>query len=193
MVVEPRQETATSEQSSYLSYLPAIYSQDGFIGRFLMIFERVLGPIESVVDNISYYFDPNCTPGELLPWLASWVNLVLDETWPEERRRQLVGSAVQLFQARGTRQGLREYCRLYTGVEPKITEDFGGIPLDGHALLGWNTLLGAGAQHTFTVTLVVPDQNEVNLEHLKAIIETEKPAHAGYTLRIESEHSRDED
>ncbi len=157
------------------------------MGRFLMIFESILGPIEGVLDNISHYFDAGTAPRELLPWLASWVNLALDETWPLERRRELVGSAVELFRDRGTRRGLREYLRVYSGVEPRITEDYGGISLAGQARLGLNTVLGAGRPHTFNVTLEFPDTigaDSVNVEQLKAIIEAEKPAHSGYTLEI---------
>ncbi len=184
MVLTTDRVAAISSRSSYLEYLPAIYSQGDFMGRFLMIFESILGPIEGVLDNISHYFDAGTAPRELLPWLASWVNLALDETWPLERRRELVGSAVELFRDRGTRRGLREYLRVYSGVEPRITEDYGGISLAGQARLGLNTVLGAGRPHTFRVTLELDDRDSVNVEQLKAIIEAEKPAHSGYTLEI---------
>ena len=184
MVVTTDRAAALSSRSSYLQYLPAIYSQGDFMGRFLMIFESILGPVEGVMDNISNYFDAGTAPKELLPWLASWVNLALDETWPLERRRELVGSAVELFRDRGTRRGLREYLRVYSGVEPRITEDYGGISLAGQARLGLNTVLGAGRPHTFNVTLELDDPDSVNVAQLKAIIEAEKPAHSGYTLEI---------
>ena len=191
MVLTTDRVAALSSKSSYLEYLPAIYSQGDFMGRFLMIFETVLGPIEGVLDNISHYFDAGTAPTELLPWLASWVNLALDETWPLERRRELVGSAVELFRDRRTRRGMREYLRVYSGVEPKITEDYGGISLAGQARLGLNTVLGAGRPHTFTVTLELEDLDSVNVEQLKAIIEAEKPAHSGYTLEILSKNGTD--
>ncbi len=184
MVLITDRVAAISSRSSYLEYLPAIYSQGNFMGRFLMIFESILGPIEGVLDNISHYFDAGTAPRELLPWLASWVNLALDETWPLERRRELVGSAVELFRDRGTRRGMRNYLRVYSGVEPRITEDYGGISLAGQARLGLNTILGAGRPHTFKVTLELDDADSVNVEQLKAIIEAEKPAHSGYTLEI---------
>ena len=112
------------------------------------------------------------------------MNLVLDESWPIERRRLLVHSAVQLFRWRGTRRGLREYLRVYSGVEPEIVEGYGGIPLGQNTRLGWNTVLGSSMHHTFTVTLEVEDPTSVNTGHVKAIIEAEKPAHTGYRLRI---------
>ncbi len=184
MVAARSETSALSRRSTYLKYLPAIYSESDFMGRFLMIFEGIQGPIEGMVQNIAYYFDPNTTPEELLPWLASWVNVALDDSWPIERRRRLVKSAVELFQRRGTRRGMAEYLRVYAGVEPQIVEESGGIPLSGNARLGWNTVLGSGTHHTFTVTLELDDPESLNVGHLKAIIEAEKPAHAGYKLRI---------
>ncbi|MCI0779764.1 MAG: hypothetical protein J4N89_07160 [Chloroflexi bacterium] len=188
MVVATREEAAArtplATRSTYLKFLPAIYSESDFLGRFLMIFESIMGPLEGVVDNLKYYFDPGTTPSELLPWLASWVDLVLDESWPLERRRGLVKSAVELYQWRGTRHGLSEYLRVYTGTEPRITEDFGGIPLTGETRLGWDTVLGGGNQYTFTVTLELDDPDSVSESQVRAIIEAEKPAHTSYTLQL---------
>ena len=188
MVVATREEAAArtplATRSTYLKFLPAIYSESDFLGRFLMIFESIMGPLEGVVDNLKYYFDPGTTASELLPWLASWVDLVLDESWPLERRRGLVKSAVELYQWRGTRHGLSEYLRVYTGTEPRITEDFGGIPLTGETRLGWDTVLGGGNQYTFTVTLELDDPDSVSESQVRAIIEAEKPAHTSYTLQL---------
>ena len=193
MVVAIEEETAVEDaakmlplarKSNYLKYLPAIYSESDFLGGFLMIFESIMGPLEGVVDNLKYYFDPGMTPRDMLPWLASWVDLALDESWPLERRRGLVKSAVELYQWRGTRRGLTEYLRVYTGAEPRITEDFGGIPLTGEARLGWDTVLGGGNPYTFTVTLELDDPDSVNEAQIRAIIEAEKPAYASYDLQL---------
>ena len=184
MVTDLRDEQVASSQSSYLKYLPALYSESDFMGRFLLIFESILGPLENMIDNMAYYFDPSLCPEELLPWLASWMGLEIDETWPVERRRELVKSADLLFRWRGTRRGLREFLRLYTGVEPTITEDFGGIALDGAYELGHNTVLGGGNKHVFTVTFEVDDPESINTGRVRQIIETEKPAHTGYILRV---------
>ena len=189
MVVAISERAALTQRSSYLKYLPAIYADSDFMGRFLMIFESVLEPIQNVVDNVSYHFDPALTPQDFLPWLASWVDVVLDESWPIERRRALVASAVELYQWRGTRRGMREYLRVYTGVEPKITEEFGGFPLNENSRLGLNTTLGSGQHNVFTVTLELDDPDSLNVQHIKTIIEAEKPAHAAYRLEIKQKDS----
>ena len=193
MVVAQREELAISSQSSYLKYLPALYSESEFIGRFLLIFESVLGPLEEMIDNLAYYLDPGICPEEMLPWLASWMRLGLDESWPVERRRELVKSAAWLFQWRGTRRGLREFLRLYTGVEPVIAEDFGGITLGDESELGRNTVLGGGNHYVFTVTFEVEDPEMIKVDRVRTIIETEKPAHAGYVLQVLRKQPPDED
>ena len=192
-LVEDESKTALdSEPSKYLRYLPALFSEDEFMGRFLKIFEGILAPIEQVIDHIDLYFDPKTVPEGLLHWLASWLDLVLDESWPVEKRRQLIGSAVGLYRLRGTRLGLSEYLRIYTGVQPVITEHYGGMRLGERTRLGWNTMLGDGQDHCFTVTLELADPSAVDLQRVISIVEAEKPAHAAYQLNIVSGGNADE-
>ena len=172
-------------QSSYLEYLPAPFRDDEFMGQFLLIFESILKPIENTIDNRALYFDPLMTPEPLLPWLASWVDLAFDPTWPEERRRELVKSAAELYRWRGTKRGLAEYLRIYTGSVPEISEYIPGMHLDHETKLGINTQLGSsGTGHHFTVTLDLNGNGEINISTVKAIIDTQKPAHTVYTLQI---------
>jgi len=154
------------------------------MGRFLMIFENILTPIERVADHIEFYLDPRLMPEDFLPWIASWLDLVLDENWPLEKRRRLIRSAVELYRWRGTRRGMKEYLEVYTGVEPEITEHLGGIRLDKQSRLGENTVLGEGQDHCFSVTLELEDPGDIDVESVKAIIEAEKPAHTAYILHI---------
>lgn len=162
-----------TDRSSYLKYLPALYSTDDFMGRFLLIFESILGPIERTVDNLYYYFDAQITPPEVLPWLASWLGLVLDERWPEARRRELIRAAVELYQWRGTRRGLTEFLRLYTGLTPEIIETGVGRPT-----------VTEDEAFRFVVRLRGPGAAGLDRAVIEAIIDAEKPAHVGYTLEI---------
>lgn len=159
--------------SSYLAYLPAIYGDDPFVGRFLRVFETVLEPIERMVGTLDHYFDPSVAPADLLPWLASWLGLVLDERWPLERRRALVKGATDLYRWRGTRRGLSEFIRLYTGFTPEIVEPTLG-ELAGNRELAY----------TFAVVLRIPKDQVPPAELLEAIIEAEKPAFARYRLEV---------
>ena len=172
-------------QSNYLEYLPALFRDDEFMGQFLLIFESILKPIENTVDNIALYFNPLMTPEPLLRWLASWLDLTLDPTWPEEKRRQLVKSAAELYRWRGTKHGLTEYLRIYTGCMPEISEYIPGMSLDHETKLGVNTRLGSsGTGHHFTVTLELDESSKIDINTVKVIIEAQKPAHTVYTLQI---------
>ena len=169
-----------SEISTFLEHLPSVYASNDFIGRFLLIFERLLLPIDRQIDHLDSLFDPRYSPPELLHWLAGWVNLVLDETWPEQKRRQLIRSAVKLYQWRGTARGLKEYLRIYTGVTPEIFEPITRIDLDEPL-----DARGREAARSFIVTLRVKDPKAIDHSKVTAIIEAEKPAHSAYQLRVE--------
>lgn len=160
--------------SSYLQYFPPCYQEDEFLGRFLMIFESIIDPLDRCIDLLPLYFDPRLTPETFLPWLASWVSLVLNENWSMEQRRALIRAAPDLYRWRGTRRGLSEYIQLYAGTKPIIVEPEQAHP-DEHEPL---------PPHVFRVILNVPDLEEIDREIVEAIIESEKPAHTGYILEI---------
>jgi len=184
--------------AALLQYLPSIYSPpDGarregmpyedppFFARFLRGFEDALGPMQALLDQMERIVDPAAAPADLLPWLATWVALVLDESWPELKRRRLIREATELYRWRGTRRGLARYLEIYTGHTPEIVDrPFHGMRLAEDARLGRSTTLGDIPAHTFVVTLAVPDPEAVSEQMVRDIIEAEKPAHAAYDLRI---------
>lgn len=186
---EPEENGGPDLRSKYLDDLPGIYRDNEFLGRFLLIFQSILDPIEQTVDNLPHYFDPRLTPREFLPWLALWVDLALDPSWPEARRRELVRSAAELYRWRGTRKGLSEYLRIYTGRAPEITEFIEGMRLDAETRLGVGTRLGSsGGGYHFTVTI---ESEGLNIEKIKTIIESQKPAHTLYTLHVKRSQGED--
>lgn len=190
---------AIAAKGRYLNHLPALYQEDELMGRFLMLFESFWQPIEHQIADLSLYFDPDMTPPEFLPWLASWLNLVLDEGWPEQKRRNLLRAASSLYRKRGTRQGLQQYLEIFTEGQVRIQEHRAhNFRLGQDARLGPGVALGTGnIPHTFTVTLRVPpvmpttgEEDETRLElarrrKIEAIIESEKPAHTAYNLHLE--------
>ncbi|MEZ4633758.1 MAG: phage tail protein [Caldilineaceae bacterium] len=115
-----------STRSRLLQYLPAIFQEPGdkgtppFLYGFLQPFEYELAALEALLAELDLKFSPAMTPtDEFLPWLATWVALVLDEEWPPARRRQLLSEAVELYRWRGTVQGLKRYLAIYTGIDAK--------------------------------------------------------------------------
>jgi phage tail-like protein len=193
-------------QGRYLQHMPRVYQeQDELMGRFLMLFESFWAPIEGQIDTMPFFFDPAFTPTELLPWLATWVDLALDDRWPEDKRRKLLSAAVSLFRKRGTRLGLQEYLEIYTGARVQISEHgANNFTLGPNSRLGPGVALGTiNMPHTFTVTVFLDttalraeaqagqtiDAARFEAERRKMIeniIETEKPAHTSYQLRFQA-------
>ncbi len=158
----------TNETSQLLKYLPSIYGDDPFLYGFLRLFETIWAPLERQIDQLYAYCNPRLTPAEFLPWLGTWVDLVLDENWPEARRRELIRHAAELYRRRGTAGALRDYLAIYTGVAPEIVED------------------GAeGDPFHFSVIFRVADPAAIDQDRIRRIIEEEKPAHTSYTLLME--------
>lgn len=156
--------------SSLLKYLPNSYSDDDFMGGFLNIFEALWLPLDRQIDQLYAYFDPLLTPAEFLPWLGTWVDLVLDENWPESRRRILIENAADLYRRRGTAGALRDYLAIYLGTTPTIVED----GPDGNPF-------------HFSVTIRTGDSldpDSFDQDRVRRIIDEEKPAHTIYTLTV---------
>lgn len=191
---EESAEIAVSAQGAYLRFLPALFSRDELLGRLLMLFESFWKPVDQQISQLHYLFDPAVAPADMLPWLASWLDLVLDPSWPERYRRDLLHSARRLYAKRGTKVGLEEYLETYTGGDVQIIEHRAdNFRLRQKAELGEGIALGEGNHpHTFTVRLgLPPDQLESEEDRMRwqrtvrGIIDSEKPAHTAYALYIE--------
>ncbi len=183
-------------KGSYLRFLPALYTRDDLMGRLLMLFESFWSPVSRQIGQLEMYFNPATAPPDFLPWLASWLDLVLDERWPEERRRDLLKAARRLYEKRGTRVGLQEYLEIYTGGEIQIIErKADNLRLGRTAKLGDARALGTqNRPHTFTVIvrLSSPPHDTTDWERiLTQLIDGEKPAHTTYTLQIEPIQPKD--
>ncbi|MDQ1255370.1 MAG: hypothetical protein QG646_4656 [Euryarchaeota archaeon] len=113
---------------SYLKYLPGIYQEDpvskGLLERFLAIFESIFYEIDFTIDHIGRYFDALGAPPEFLSWLGSWLDVSMDEDWPEDKKRLFIKNAISLYKKRGTRECLEESIKLFTGKKPFVVESF---------------------------------------------------------------------
>ncbi len=124
--VEPRGsrsiDLAVKANASYLQYLPELYSYDDFVNRFLMMFESFWKPISQQITQVEDYFDPSLTPESFLNWLASWVGMQIDETFPKERIRLLIRNAIPFYHSRGTAKSLQFFLEMYSGGKVEIQE-----------------------------------------------------------------------
>jgi phage tail-like protein len=159
--------------------MPGLYQDDEFSQRFISAFDEVLAPVMSTIDNFSAYLDPALTPEDFLDWLAGWVGVLLDETWPIERRRAFVAIASQLYKTRGTAAGLAAQVRLFTAGDVSIEESGGSA---------WSPTADAEAPGTadFSVTVKVtpPAKAKIEAARLNALVAAAKPAHVKHSVEI---------
>lgn len=181
---------ATDQLSQYLTYLPALFQEEAFLGRFLLAFEGVLtglpatlqplepnqAPVagfEAIITELSAYLDPMRAPEEFLPWLGSWVALSMNEQWDQDVRgqqlkRQFIQSAVSSYRLRGTKAGLQQLLMTYTQQPVTITDNF-------------------ETPHYFEVEVTLSsDPNTLGREQqvVTFIINQQKPAHTYYGLKV---------
>jgi phage tail-like protein len=151
--------------SKYLDYLPAVFAENDFLGRYLLIFESIWETLEQRQDHVDMYFDPRTCPEAMLPWIAGWFDLKTGFHWPEARKRHLVEQVSELYAYRGTAYGLAKIIEIWTGATPQITED-------------------PNQPFVFRVRLTLPAGVEVDRELVEDLLNEHKPAASGYVLEI---------
>lgn len=188
-----------------LGLLPALYARGdlrddapgaNFMERFLTLFDGALTRIETAFDSVSRLLNPDAADAGWLDFVASWLDLSFDPSWPIERRRQLVREAAALNFRRGTPYGLQRYLEIYTGRPVSIGEGFRHRPpppiqLGARGALGVAPLGCADSEdevfaHHFSVGVDLP-AGEARIAARSAvlrIIDTMKPAHTRFALDI---------
>ncbi len=135
---------------SYLRYLPAIYQEDAeskiFLEKFLSLFESPLHDLEAEISVLFKHFSPETAPKEFIDWLASWLNLALEEEWTEAKKRDLIENAAALYRRKGTPAGIEALVKFYCGDDcrPIIIEhagNFSPMVLGRDFRLGFDSLL----------------------------------------------------
>lgn len=164
--------------------LPAEYrAQDKarFLYRTLSLFGDALAEVEDKVDGVHNHLSPERAPEEFLPWLSSWVALVLDETWLVEKRRRLIREALELYRWRGTIRGIQSFVEIYTGIVPEVLEHFKtGWQVGVRSTVGEDTRVYELAEDAHCFSVIVNSFEELTppeKQKIIEIVEHEKPAH----------------
>lgn len=161
--------------------LPGLYHDNDLAQRFTAALDVVLAPVLATLDSGEAYVDPRLAPLDFVEWLASWVGVELDASWPEHRQRALVARAGDLYAWRGTVRGVREAVAIYTGVEPEISETGGtawtGTPPPTGELPG-------AAAGQLLVRVRVPPGEPVDAGRLDRLVAAAKPAHIAHRVEI---------
>ncbi|TET34850.1 MAG: hypothetical protein E3J72_11995 [Planctomycetota bacterium] len=172
-------------QDTLFRSLPGIYRREeesGFTYRLLGLFAGVLEDLEDEVYGLHRQINPAQAEARFLAWLASWVALVLDETWEESKRRELIGRMVILYTTRGTVEGIREFVEIYTGIKPEIVEECNaGWRIGVRSTVGEDMkIFGTWEENAHRFSVLVKTFDEFDLERREKIrdrVLIEKPAH----------------
>ena len=160
--------------------LPGALQDDKFLVELVDALDSVFAPVHLVLDCLDAYFDPRLAPSDFLEWLANWVAVTLDETWSEERKRELVRRAIPLYRTRGTLNGLLERVRIYAGVDPDL-EDSGGV---SYSTSHGGAELPGSPTPSLIVKLKVPRGSHVSAERLESIVHASTPAHVAARVEM---------
>lgn len=159
--------------------LPGLFLDDGLVQRMCAGLDEVLAPVLATLDSLPAYLDPRTAPLDLLEWLGEWVGVALDGAHEPDRRRAVVGAAVELHRLRGTAAGVRRAVAVVFGGEPEVWES---------GAASWSTdpaapLPGADPQ-ALLVRLRVPDPAAVDVRRLEALVAAVKPAHVTHAVEV---------
>lgn len=162
--------------------LPGLYQGQGFARRFCAALDEVRAPVESTLDNLAAYLDMHTVPDDMLPWLAAWSGMVLDQRQPPERQRVLLRQAAALHGSQGTARGIKLGVEAMSGLACVVAESGGTAwSQDAHADLPGEP------DPRLTVQVVAPAGRVVDSEALEAIVEALKPAHVGHRIDVVTE------
>lgn len=159
------------------------------VSRLLKIVENLFGHFEANLDTISDYFDPLKTDNDFLPWMASWVSLVLRTDWTEDQQRKVLAQIIPLYRKRGTKEGLEEYLRIYAGPGVTIKDEIAPLQVGVSSKVGVDTVVGGLPPYFFIVNVAfdepAPDKLKQRGKAVEAVLVIEKPAHTFYKLNFQ--------
>jgi phage tail-like protein len=154
--------------------LPRIFQRGARPGQplsaLLEVMEALHQPDEEVLERLDAVFNPYWTRDDFCPFLAQWVDLdrILPVTTGSGCLRQLIASATELAQWRGTAGGLIRFLETATGMGGFQVDE--QVPDEG------------GRPKPFHFRVVAPAAAAAHRAMILRIIESEKPAYATYEL-----------
>lgn len=145
-------------KETWMKHLPDVYQKDAdslsFLERFLGVFQSVYDELDYEIANNHYSLEPLTTKKEFLYFLADLVDIDNAYSWEESHLREVVSRSSELYQKRGTKQGLIDIIEIATNEKPIIVE---GWQLEGKTELQ-ERFYGT---HRNSITVIV------NEKHLK--------------------------
>ena len=152
--------------------LPSILRGDALACGLADSFDGLLAPAILALDTVVDYLDPLLTPEDMLPWLAQWHGMQLDETAVHTLQREDLSLARTVNPVRGTLRSIELVIEEMFGVPAEVTES---------GVTAWSSdpggALPGDPEPSVTVVIRPPAGVEVDLGRLDALLESVTPAH----------------
>ena len=186
-------------------YLPGIFHKEAEkklspLWALLLVMEDNFASLSAVIDDIDTYFDIHRAPAgntsdepDFVTWLGSWVALVPEQDWSEQKKRCALGIAADLHKYRGTITGLKYMLALFFEIDVEIKEWTwpDGMQIGCRNTVDIDTRIDDqyNINNCFTVTWKPgPDDTGPNLKQkiagIRTLIDREKPAHTFCYLNV---------
>ncbi len=132
---------------NFFQTFPEVYRRNGdFLHRYLSVFSSMYNDLQEKIDGLPVLFDVDTAPAPLLPVLAGWMGLELDNNLlTGSQCRMLLKRAFRLLSRKGTRYVIEEVVHLLASDPVYILENTnadgqrgfgGGDPFSFTVLIG---------------------------------------------------------
>jgi len=176
---EPGMVTPLPSPHPLAETLPSILRADAFASSLADSFDGLLAPAILALDTLVDYLDPQLTPEDMLPWLAQWHGISVDESAAHTLHRDDLDLARTVNPLRGTRRSLELVIEATLGVPAEVTES---------GVAAWTFTPGGelpgDAEPSVTVVLRPPSGVEVDMGRLDALLESVTPAHVRRVVSV---------
>jgi phage tail-like protein len=178
------------------TFLPELFWDGGApsqvgseIHRLVRIIESLFAGFGEEIENIPDLFDPHAAPTDFLPWLASWMALILRADWDESQQRAVLAKIIPLYAKRGTKSGIEEYLKIYAGEGVTIKDDLSPLQIGASSTVGVDTVVGGQPPYFFIVNVAFaepdPERIKLKVKAVRDVLDIEKPAHTFYQLNFQ--------
>jgi phage tail-like protein len=178
------------------AFLPELFQESGApaqlaseMHRLVRIVESVFAEFGETIDNIPDLFDSRAAPADFLPWLASWMALILRADWDESQQRAVLAKIIPLYAKRGTKSGIEEYLKIYAGEGVTIQDELTPLQIAVSSTVGSDMIIGGQPPYFFIVNVAFaepdPEKLKPKVKAVKDVLDIEKPAHTFYQLNFQ--------